>query len=196
MAAAGQAQANGELVRHMVESWPPANPRLLFAGMGTGQILDYSGTGFLEPYRPTFTDINRGFLDRLEKRLVRLGCDSYQTAIDDLEDTRLQPPWGGVVVVLVLEHIDWRKGVASLGRLQAERCYIVIQENPPGSARVRPPVGSMSIFQQVRPNLVPPDQLIDAMAAQQYSLIASESRLVTDDKKMTGLVFARQESAI
>jgi len=131
----------------------------------------------------TFTDINRRFLDRLEERLARLGFDSYETAIDDLEDSKLQPPWGGVVVVLVLEHIDWRKGVASLGRLRAERCYIVIQENPPDGAHARQPVGSMSIFQQVPPNPVPPEQLIDAMAAQRYKLIARESRLVADERR-------------
>jgi hypothetical protein len=189
MAAAGQAQANGDLLRFFLEKWPPSNPSLLFAGMGTGQILDYAGASVLKPYELTFTDINPLFLERLERRLTSAGLHSYQALIDDLEDTKLSPPFGAAIVILVLEHIDWRKGVESLARLEAQRCYIVVQENPPGELFTRPPVGTMGVFQRIHPNLVPPEQLVEAMTNQQYTLIARESRMVRDQKKMTALIF-------
>lgn len=195
MAAVGQAQANAELVKVMLEKWPPDGRRLLFAGAGTGQILDFTGPDFLEPYQVTFTDINAPFLDRIKDRLARTGCRDHHEIVDDLENTQLEAYYSGAVVVLVLEHIHWRKGIESLAKLQTGRCYIVIQENPPELSPARQPVGSMSIFLQVTPKLVPAEDLIEAMCDQQYSLIGRESRTVADEKKMVGLVFERSAFA-
>ena len=45
MAATGQPQANGDLLAELFRDVPPApGSRILFAGAGTGQYFDYSGT--------------------------------------------------------------------------------------------------------------------------------------------------------
>jgi hypothetical protein len=188
MARVGQAQANAELVRSVLEKWPPRGPRLLFAGAGTGQMFEYTGPGFLEPYEVLFTDIRASFLDRLKERLP-----DADVRVDDLEDTQLEGPFGGVVVVLVLEHIDWRKGVASLTRLRAARYYIVIQENPPTPVAPRLE-GTMAALRDAHAFLVPEHELIEAMSRELRFLIGRESRDVMDGKKMIALVFDREST--
>jgi hypothetical protein len=185
MARVGQAQANAELVRSVVEKWPPRGPRLLFAGAGTGQMFDYTDPVFLESCDVLFTDIRASFLDRLKERLP-----GPEVHVDDLEDTQLEGPFGGVVVVLVLEQIDWRKGVASLTRLRAERCYIVIQEDSPTPVATRLE-GTMAALRDAHSSLVPEHELVEAMSRERCFLIGRESRDVMDGKKMIALVFDR-----
>jgi hypothetical protein len=193
MAAIGQAEANADLVRAVLDRWPPPGERLLFAGAGTGQMFDYVAPDFLAVRRVTFTDLNPRFLERLASRLGP--APWYETEVDDLEASGLAGDYAGVVVVLVLEHIDWRAGVRSLGRLGAARCYLVVQENPPEIATAvtpgRPPVGTMEVFRRACPRLIPPAEVDAEMAEQGYRPLGRTSRPVADGKYMTALVFER-----
>jgi SAM-dependent methyltransferase len=195
MEAVGQARANAELVRDLVLRFPPGGPRLLVAGAGTGQMLDFVDSALFAPFQVTFTDLSRTLLARLAERLVRLGWRNHEVRVDDLERTRLVGSFDGAVVVLVLEHLDWRRAVASLCRLEVGRCYIVIQLNPahqPGAlAPHRPATGSMEVFRQVHPQLVPRHELVEALSKKGYALIVEEPRPVPDGKTMLGLVFTR-----
>src|SRR4051812_33774201 len=94
MAAVGQAEANAHLVRRVLADHPPAGPRLVFAGAGTGQMFDYVSPDFLRPFEVTFTDISRPLLARLAQRLRDVAPDwsAHREAVDDVEDTRLSGP--------------------------------------------------------------------------------------------------------
>jgi SAM-dependent methyltransferase len=195
MSAIGQAQVNAELVRNLLIRFPPGGPRLLVAGAGTGQMLDFGGAALFAPYRVTFTDISRPLLARLAERLAQLVWRNHETRVDDLEATQLEGSFDAALVVLVLEHIQWPRAIASLSRLGVSRCYIVIQENPVGEtsalAPARPAVGSMEVFRTVSPQLVPRAELLAAFCRAGFVLLAEEPRPVPDGKTMRGLVFAR-----
>jgi hypothetical protein len=198
MAAIGQAQANAALVREATRQWAPAGEAVLIAGAGTGQMLDYEGHEFLAPFDVTFSDINPLFLLCIEQRLARTQLTAWRTAADDLECTQLKGPFALVVIVLVFEHIDWRKGVESIARLAPVRCVIVIQENPPGMTSAvspsRVPPGTMKAIVEAGPILVDAEELIATMAARSYRQIERIRSEVADGKKMCAIVFERSSS--
>jgi len=193
MIAVGQSLSNAELVQAMITKWPPSSSRMLVAGAGTGQMLDHLDATFLDSFQITFTDINPRFLSRLS---TRLGARSpHRILVDDLEESALSDTYGGVVAVLVLEHIDWEIGVASLAKVCEGRCYIVIQKNPHNLRSAltpsRAPVGSMRVFRAVLPSLVPREALVRRMGTLGFRMIGRASRSVLDGKKMLGFVFER-----
>jgi SAM-dependent methyltransferase len=193
MARNGQAEANARLVQSLWLRYRPAGNRLLVAGAGTGQWLDFGGEA-LAGCHITCTDINPAFLARLQARAARAGCD-VEAVVDDLERSRLEPVFDAAIVVLVLEHIDWRRGVESLARLDVERCFVVIQENPPDQERMltasREPVGTIRAFLTVHPQLVDRAELSEAFGARGYACIGAQSVDVADGKRMIGTVFER-----
>jgi len=187
MASIGQAQANARLVAAML----PAEPgRVLFAGAGAGQMLDYLDAALLAPHHLVFTDINAEFLRRLDERLRMAGISRYETLIDDLEESKVSGEFDAAIVVLVLEHIDWRRGVESLARIAPRRCCIVIQQNPAAMASAvtpgRVPPGSMAVMVEAKPTLVPVETLIEAMAQHGYVLDGQHTEEVADGKRMLG----------
>ena len=194
MAGVGQAQANAELVPFLLRVEPPPGPRLLFVGAGTGQMFDFAALDFLRPFTVTFTDVSASLLARLTERLAAHSWPDHEEIVDDVENTRLSGPCDGVVIVLVLEHVVWRKAIRSLGGLSPARWYVVIQENPPGMAAAitpaREPVGTMRAIREARPTLVPRAELIAEMEALGYAVRATESRAVPDGKTMAGFVFS------
>ena len=197
MAACGQAQANAALVAALLDRWVPLPARILFAGAGTGQMFDFVPPAGLEGSRLTFSDVNPRFLERLRGRLAAHRFLGGTTVRDDLEESRLPGPFDAAVVVLVLEHIDWRRGVTSLARLGVPRCIVVIQQDPPGRgtarARGRPLPGTMDVLRAVSRPLVPAGALVDAFARLSYRLLERDFREVQDGKQMLGFVFLRQE---
>jgi hypothetical protein len=180
MAAVGQAQACASLVQEMLLQHPPRlGARVLFAGAGTGQCFDYFPASLLGRFRVTFTDVNATFLARLSGRVK--GID-FSTAIDDIEAPRLAGPFDLAVVVLVLEHVDWRKAAAALMR-QAARVFVVMQQNPPEPPpdRLR---DTMALLAEARPTLLDRAQLVEAFAAGGFDLARTASREVADGKTL------------
>lgn len=189
MASIGQAQANARLVAAML----PAEPgRVLFAGAGAGQMLDYLDPALLAPHRLVFTDINPAFLTRLDQRLRAAGLTA-EMLIDDLENSKLTGQFDSAIVVLVLEHIDLRRGLDSLARIGPQRCCIVIQQNPADMASAvtpgRIPPGTMGVIVEAKPKLVPVDDLLQAMAQHGYLLDGQCSEQVADGKRMLALTW-------
>jgi SAM-dependent methyltransferase len=187
MARIGQAEANAYLLRDLFASASlQPGSRVLIAGAGTGQMFDYLPPDFLSAFQVTCSDVNPLFLETLRGRY------RCETILDDLENSRLEPGWAAIAVVLVLEHIDWRRAVLSLARLQPERILLIIQRNPPDiSAAVTPgrmPPGTMRIFAvDAPPQLVPVDELLVELASRGFVLEREESRPVQDGKTMVGL---------
>jgi hypothetical protein len=147
------------------------------------------------PFRLTCTDLNRKFLARLEQRLARNGLLA-RVLEDDIEQTALKPGPDLVLATLLLEHIDWRRGVEVLTGLRPAACGIVIQKNPPGvTSSVTPgrPLPS-SIAQAVEiahATLVSYDELVAAFSARAYQLKERWIHEVADGKRLIGVLFAR-----
>jgi len=196
MAAVGQAQANAALVAEYLQAQPPArHASLLFAGAGTGQMFDYVSPEILLPFNVTFTDINAAYLNRLRSRLAHAPGLRYATVVDDLERTTLQRRFELVVAVLVLEHIDWRAGLAALCNLTDRELFVVLQENPLDTdlaiSAVRKIPETMQIFTKVHPTLVPNADLQAEMKRRNFQRTFAGHKSVADGKKMRAFAFWR-----
>jgi hypothetical protein len=197
MASIGQAQAGAELMCQILRGAnPPSGGRLVIAGAGTGQALDFAGPAALRPYRLTFTDLNPAFLARLNERLAQYGL-SATVVEDDIEQTAIEPAPDLLLATLLLEHIDWRRGVEAIAGLRPAASGIVIQENPQGvtsavtPGRQVPPTIAMAMG-TAHPTLVPRQDLIAAFASRGYRHQNTWARNVADGKKLVALLFARQ----
>ena len=196
MAEVGQAQANAELVAEYLASQPPGEgASLLLLGAGTGQMFDFISSKILNPYKTTFADINPSFLQCLAERLRGVEGLRYTTVVDDIEKTRLTPGFHTVLAVLLLEHVDWRKAVSTIAGLAGQRAFVVIQENPAALATALTPTrkitGTMRIFTEVHPGLIPGDELTAEFARLGFKPNCSAEKIVADNKKMLAFGFAR-----
>lgn len=194
MAAIGQAQAAAELTEWALRSAGlEAGDAVTVAGAGTGQMLDFLDPAALLPYRLTFGDLNRAYLERLEERLRQLGIEGNLVE-DDFEQTRLPAGAALLVATLLLEHIEWRRGVESMAKLRPRRCAIVMQENPPGMATaVTPgrvvPDSIAKAMATAHAKLIAREELVAEMENHGYGLRGEESREVADGKRLVGLLF-------
>ncbi len=190
MRAAGQAQANAGLVDRFLREAPPgADSAILVAGAGTGQMFDYLERAALYPFRTTFTDINPAFLERLAERVGGDPRLRFETVLDDVEASGLKGGFALAIAVLVLEHVDWRKAVATLCRV-ASRVFVVIQENAGGAAHVRVPVGSVAVLLEAHPHEVPRSDLERAFTAAGFAAVRDVAAAVADGKRMIAIEFA------
>ncbi|MBZ5526404.1 MAG: class I SAM-dependent methyltransferase [Acidobacteriia bacterium] len=197
MAAIGQAQANATLVADYFRARPPQpDATVLFAGAGAGQMFDFVSPSFLLPYRITFADINPGYLERLSARLAGVSGLRFTTVVDDVEQSKLSPGFELILAVLVLEHVDWRKAVATFCALTAGSIFIVTQENPANAptsmTETRAIPGTMNVFKQIHSQLISPDEIVAEFARHDFQLEYSAKRMVADEKKMAALGFQRK----
>jgi SAM-dependent methyltransferase len=196
MAAIGQAQAAAELMAWMIAKADlPEGASVTVVGAGTGQMFDYLDARILRPYRLTLADLNPDYLAKLRTRLERAGLGA-EVVEDDFEQTRLPAEADLVTATLLLEHIEWRRGVDAFASLRPRGCGVVIQENPPefSSAvtpgRVLPPSLAKAV-ETAHAILVPRGELVAAMAERGFVLRASEERGVADGKRLAALLFDR-----
>jgi hypothetical protein len=196
MAAIGQAQAGAELAASLLAAaQAPARSHVVIAGAGTGQMFDFLDAAIWRRYRLTCTDLNPAFLARLKERLDRYGLEAELVA-DDFEKTALRAGGDLLLATLLLEHIDWHRGVDVISELRPERCGIVLQENPPGMATaVTPgrtlPASITTALEFGRPTLVPKEEFLRAMSAAGYECTETATRDVADGKRLIALLFRR-----
>jgi len=197
MSGIGQAQAAATLTRQIIQSAePPEGGRVVIAGAGTGQMLDFLDAALLRPFRMTCTDLNRGFLARLEERIVRHGL-SATILQDDIEHTALEPGPDLLFATLLLEHIDWRRGVEVFAGLRPAACGIIIQENPTGMTSVvtpgrRIPPSIAKAVEIAHPTLVPIEELLADFERRGYKCRARNAHEVADGKRLIGALFMRE----
>jgi hypothetical protein len=196
MAAIGQAEANASLVAELFEKYAPADgARILFAGAGTGPLFDLFPASALIPFNVAFSDINSEFLERLAGRLAGVSKLKYECIADDIEDSQLAFFPELVIAVLVLEHVDWRKAIATMCRLATKRVFVVVQENPIGAAspltHKLPPGNSLSVLSEVKPHIVPVSQAAMEFGAHGFAIGRTSVRELADSKRMLGIEFYR-----
>ncbi len=197
MARIGQAQAGADLACQILRfADPPAGARVVIAGAGTGQAFDFAHPAIFRPFRLTCTDLNPAFLARLAQRLAKHGL-AATVLEDDIERTGIEPAPDLLLATLLLEHIDWRRGVGAISGLRPAACGIVIQENPEGMTpaitpgRQIPPSIAKAV-EIAHATLVPRADLVAAFAARRYRRKKTWTREVADGKKLVGLLFVRR----
>lgn len=197
MANVGQAQTNADLVRELVgHESSTVNQRFLFAGCGPGQFLEVASPDYLRGHRCVFTDLSLTFIEQVRARAERLELD-FEALVDDVENSNLEPGFDAIVLVLVLEHTDWRKTLTEMIRLQPERLVIVIQQNPTEMATMVTPhrelPGSLKACAEgEKPKLLEPSDLVAFLSDLGFVEVRRSMREVADGKAMIGLVFEEQ----
>jgi hypothetical protein len=197
MARIGQAHAGAELTRHLIEIARPARgARVVFAGAGTGQMLDFLDASLLQPFRLVFADLNARFLDHLKRRLSQLDL-AAEVIEDDFENTALEPGPDLLIATLLLENIDWSRGVETISALRPAACGIIMQENPPEmKSAITPgrvlPRSMAEAATHAHPVLIPYAHLVQAFAAHAYRQIDTSSRDVADGKRLISVLFQQE----
>jgi hypothetical protein len=195
MAENGQARANAELLDTLLRDATLApGGRIAFVGAGTGQLLDFMDVASLAGRPLVFTDINERFLKRIRERLRRHPEIGEATVIhDDVEATRLASPIYAVVIVLVLEHVEWRCALTALCATDPVWLLIVIQRNDATAPvvtmerKLRPSIRAFA--EAARPQLVDERELTGWLSDAGFSLAIHLERRVEDAKTMIGLGF-------
>lgn len=197
MARIGQAQAGALLTCQILRSAElPARGRIVIAGAGTGQLLDFVDAALFRPFRLTFTDLNPSFLVRLAGRLAKHGLVATVLE-DDVERTLIEPEPDLLLATLLLEHIEWRRGVEALTGLRPAACGIIIQENPEGmTSAITPgrqiPPSIAKAFEIAHATLVPRQDLVAAFATRGYGCKDTWAGEVADGKRLVALLFTRK----
>lgn len=201
MAAVGQAQAGAALTQYLVQSAQlPAGARIVIIGAGTGQMLDFLDPALLRPFQIVCTDLNPDFLHRLKQRLAAHAIEA--TVIqDDIEQTTLEPGADLLLATLLLEQIDWRRGVNILAALRPAHCGIISQENPRDMASVltpgrRVPASLAKAMESAHPVLIPHADLVSEFEATGYRAGAIRAEDVADNKRLIATLFTRGSSRI
>ena len=196
MAAIGQVQANAEIVKQMFEDYPLRNgAKLLIAGCGTGQLFDYLKPSDLGNLELTLTDINPPYLSATEQRLRKFGGVKYNLKIDDIEATNLQGHYDGILIVLVLQHVEYKKALASMLSLNPSRFYIIEQEQDTTQhavAKGRKLTEAWKKYAEMaNPQLIQRKELTGYLKEKGYVNIKVYEREVPDNKRMVGFVFEK-----
>jgi hypothetical protein len=160
-------------------------------------MLDFLDPAIFRPFRIICTDLNPGYLGRLQERFARRGL-SVTVLEDDIEHTALDPGPDLLLATLPLEHIDWRRGVEVIAGLRPFTCGIIIQENPAGMTSTvtpgrRVPPSITEALATAHATLVPRDELLAAFASSGYVWKGKRAQEVADGKRLVALIFARQQ---
>ena len=190
----GQAAASAELVTQFL-SWTllPGRSQVVVAGAGTGWMLDHTDLTPFRNLRLTFTDLSPRFLNKLRER-VRTHGITAKVLEDDIEATKLPTGVDLVITSLVLEHIDWKRGAASIAGLSPRFIGVVLQENPPGmTTSITPgrplPPSILEASKSALSHLVPKSEVVAEFERLGYRCEHETSRAVADGKRLIGCLF-------
>lgn len=195
----GQAQASTDLVGWFLSRTRlPPGSEVAIVGAGTGWMLDHMNLEGFRDLRLTFTDLSPRFLDKLRERVAAHRIRATVLA-DDIEATGLSPGMDLLIAGLVLEHIDWRKGIGSIARLAPRFVGIVLQRNPPGMTTSitpgRPLPPSISEASKVAlSHLVVKSEVIAEFELRGYRCEEEAERSVADGKRLVGCLFGALRS--
>lgn len=196
MANVGQAQANAEIIHHFLTTLKPSpEDRVVMVGAGTGQFLDYlPEVQQVKGLDLTFTDISLRFLETLQERAKLHGINDTEVMVDNIEATALIGPIDLAILVLVLEHVDWKLALRNLRNLPTRQLAMVTQINPVGMFtnasphRVLPP-SLVEGSKYSNSHLIPTKDLNRELKWLGYRQTQMIHKQVPDQKTMRGAVY-------
>lgn len=194
MVEAGQAETNAKLVRKMFSLFPVGHGTTLYVpGCGTGQMFDFISPSELGELKYIFTDIKPEFLEKLRSRLP--ATLDAEIIVDDVEHSEIKQKTDAALVVLLLQHINWRKGLTNILGTLPERIFLIVQQQDlkdseiNKSRKLRP---SMEKFAAIaKTELVNLDDMEFFLKQSQYQKKWSHTESVPHTKRMVALVFER-----
>jgi 2-polyprenyl-3-methyl-5-hydroxy-6-metoxy-1,4-benzoquinol methylase len=192
----GQASANCEIIKEMFRKRPLGeNSKVLVHGCGTCQMFEYIAPSDIVKGEMTFADISSKMLRAAGRRLRRYRGLSYHILVDDIENTSINEHYDAVLLVLILLHVDWKRSLENMIRLNPSCFYIIEQkQGPERPAVTRGRVLPRSIRRYTKvadAELVEIDELTEFLSRKGYNLVYKVERKVPDDKLMMGLVYSR-----
>ena len=190
-----QANTNAEIVKDLFKKHPlKEGSKLLIHGCGTCQIFDYIKPSDIGNVHMTFADISPKLLEVTKRRLSRHKI-AYDVLIDDIENTNIKKHYDAVLLVLVLLHVDWKRSLENMIKLNPSSFYIIEQEQKTEGCTVTkekklPP--SIRKYAEVSTaELIHRKVLIKFFNDRGYKLVYTTKRAVPDEKVMVGFVFKK-----
>ena len=173
LAAVGQGQDNAKLVPALLLSHPPGLMPAPVRGRGNGPDVRLGSSRLPVPFSRDLHghQCRAPGPARGAARAQRL--DGSRAGRGRGRGHASGRPLDGVVLVLVLEHVAWRKTLRPLYSLSPARVYVVIQENARDGGRdhaSREPVGTLRVIREAQLTLVPRADLITEMETLGYAL--------------------------
>lgn len=196
MAGIGQAEANASLVMEFFDKYPlQEGARLLIHGCGTCQLFDYLNPSEMGKVKITFADISQKMLDSAKLRLEKFEGLDYDLLVDDIEATKITGNYDAVLLILLLLHVDWKKSLDNAIKFGPSRIYIIEQEQDPQKPSVtkerKLPPSIRRYAETAEAQLVLRDDLTEYLKEKGYALVYTKKVQVPDNKKMAGLVYAK-----
>ena len=190
----GQAEANAKIILKMFSDSPlQKGSKIWVPGCGTCQMFDFFEPDDIGDLEYVFSDINSSFFELIESRMKNFPGVKYKALIDDLENSNIDDEFGGILAVLLLEHIEWKKGIDAFIRLKPINIYLIIQEQEDSKKFVttdrelRPSIKEFSKI--AHPKLVKRNELVAYLMNRKYKLGRTIEKKVPDNKMMIGLIF-------
>lgn len=188
----GQAAVNADLIKKMISQFPlQADSTLYVPGCGTGQMFDFLKPSDLGKLNFIFSDYKPEFLEKLKNRLP--SGTKFQTLLDDVEESELDQKADAALIVLLLEHVDWKRALDNILKVQPEKIFLIIQEQDATDSMInknrqlRP---SMKKFSEIaKTELVDRKELERYLNLYQFQLQAIFIETVPHTKRMVALVF-------
>ncbi|UCD20769.1 MAG: class I SAM-dependent methyltransferase [archaeon] len=192
----GQAEINAKFVKDLLKEFP-LETNLLVEGCGTGQMFDYISPSELgKNLNFIFADITSSFLGKVKERLNKFPGTNYKIEVDDIENTKIKEEIEGILIVLVLQHVEWQKALESMSTLEPKRFYIITQEQPKELPIVTDVVklpGTINRYAEMGQQiLVKREELIEEMKNLGYRLLKDDKRTCPGSKIMAGFVFEKK----
>jgi SAM-dependent methyltransferase len=143
-------------------------------------------------------DLSPAMLEEGKKRLERFPIASWNVVLDDFEDSTLNCQFDAVLLVLLLLHVDWRRGLENMLRLNPSRFYIIEQDQASDVSSITKNESLLPSLEQysevAEMTLVPQRDLVEFMNSHGYRQEWSSSRPVPGNKRMVGSVFSNQRN--
>jgi hypothetical protein len=194
MLEAGQAEVNAHLVKRMFSLYPlDVGSTLYVPGCGTGQMFDFITPSELGNLNYIFADIKPEFLKKLKTRLPNeLDAKLLE---DDIEQSGVKQKTDAALVVLLLQHIDWRRGLNNILATQPTKLFLIEQQQLAKDSEInktrklRP---SMEKFVAVaKTELLNLLELENFLKQKGYQKQWTHTESVPHTKRMVGFIFSK-----
>ncbi len=194
MIEAGQAEVNARLIQKIFQEYPLSLGSLIYVpGCGTGQMFDFLKPQDLGNFKFIFSDIKREFIAELEKRIPE-GTDCL-IVLDDLEESKINQKVSAALIVLVLQHIDWKLALNNIVVTDPELIFLIEQEQDASDGEInqnrnlRPTMKAFS--EKARTELIGRKLLEDELYNKGYRLAWLKIESVPFRKRMFAMVFRK-----
>ncbi|MFQ5406198.1 MAG: methyltransferase domain-containing protein [Candidatus Micrarchaeia archaeon] len=196
MASIGQVQANALITEKLFADYPlKPGSSLLVHACGTCQLFDFFDPSVLwSGLKVTLADVSLKLIDAAKKRLASLKL-SFPIVRDDIENTSFQGDFNAVLLVLVLHHVNWKKSVENMIKLNPSVFYVIEQEQDGSSAvnlKRELPESIRKYAEEYAPAPIKRKEITSFFEEKGFKLQHTEEQQVPDNKKMIGLVFTKK----